>query len=123
MIKRVFIGIKNKTYTLKIRVDETKKIISYGSQILETSDRYEITSIALYECVKKADYGDTIFFYANNDLMNFQWEVEWKKEKHLSSKTKLIELWDAIILETSIKNIDLTVKGENSVLSAYGRLL
>lgn len=123
MTKRAFIGIKNKTYTLKIRVDETRKIISYGSKTLNTSDRYEITLIALYECVKNADYGDTIFFYANDDLMSFQWETEWKKEKHLPPKTKLIELWDVVILETSIKNIDLTIKGENSALSAYGRLL
>lgn len=122
MTKRVFIGIKNKTYTLKVREDETGKVFSFPTKAAKSSNRYEITLLALFDYLGTVNSGETIIYYANNDLLSFEWENEWKKEKKFSKQTKYPKLWENIAKRTVLKKIDLTIKGENTILSALNKL-
>lgn len=122
MTKRVFIGIKNKTFTLKVREDETGKVFSFPTKAAKSSNRYEITLLALFDYLGTVNSGETIIYYANNDLLSFEWENEWKKEKKFSKQTKYPKLWENIAKRTVLKKIDLTIKGENTILSALNKL-
>ena len=56
-----------------------------------------------------------------NDLISFEWETEHKRDGYFSKGVKDIEKWEEIIKIVKLKNIDLTIKDNNDVLSALGK--
>ena len=73
--------------------------------------------------IMQASSNVDLIYYSSDDHLAFEWEREFKQEKKFSKGTKDIGKWNKVV-ELSKKNkINLTIKGEEDVLSAIGKRL
>ena len=121
MTKRIFLGISKRTYSLIIRDEKTKKITKYPAITLRTGSKHFVILSALFDSLRKLEKNDIAIFYPNDDLISFEWETEHKRDGYFSKGVKDIEKWEEIIKIVKLKNIDLTIKDNNDVLSALGK--
>lgn len=121
MTKRIFLGISKRTYSLIIRNSETKENTKYPAVQMEGCTKHTIILTALYDSLRKLNRNDNAIFYPNDDLVYFEWENDYKVDGKFTEKTKDIELWDKIVTITKLKNINLTIKNSDDILSALGR--
>lgn len=66
--------------------------------------------------------GDTLIYYSNNDLVTFDYESEYLKEGKFSQNVKCQTLWKKVTDILKYKKVNLIIKGENSMLSLYGKI-
>lgn len=121
MTKRIFLGISKRTYSLIIRDSETKESVKYPAVQTEHCSKHEIILTALYDALRKLNRNETVIFYPNDDLVSFEWEKDYKVDGEFTSRTKDVELWNKIVTITKLKNINLTIKNSDDILSALGR--
>lgn len=122
MTKRIFLGISKRTYSLIIRDSKTKESAKYPAVQMDHCTKHEIILTALFDALRKFNRNDTAIFYPNDDLVAFEWENDFKKDGMFTSKTQDLDLWDKIVVIVKLKNIDLTIKNSDDILSALGKL-
>lgn len=64
-----------------------------------------------------------IIFYSNNDQVSFEWEKEYKVEKHFSPNIKNLNEWNKIVEIVKKNNIELTIRGEDGVTSVLNKMI
>ena len=125
MAIRLFIGISRNRgiCTLKAKKDDSKEIFSFSPKdvLVRNKTEHALLLASLAQFLEISEKGSEIIFYSSDDLLSFEWETEWKKDKKFSPKTEDLEKWEEIIFLVNSKKIKLTIIGENSILSALSR--
>lgn len=127
MAIRVFIGfsVSRGFCALKVKEDNQKETYSFSpvDVMLRHKTSHSIALASLAQFLEQVKENSTVIFYSNDDILAFEWEIEYKKDKKFSPKTKDVELLNEVATLVEIKHIDLTIKGEDTVLSAFGKLM
>lgn len=128
MAIRVFIGLSSITRgicTLTSKEDDSEETVCYPPIDTKIRDKSEhaIILACLAQYLEQAEEGSKIIFYSGNNILSFEWEVEYKEDKKFSSKTEDIELFNEIITLVEAKHIDLTIEGEDSILYSFRKLM
>ena len=118
-VVRAFIGISKDAYTLIIHQNNKSK--RYNSCVpIREGDRVVVLT-AILDCISKVPANTELTFYANDDLISFEWEKEYKVDGEFSKKTQNISLWLEIADLCKKKKISLNIKGEDSILAAFSK--
>lgn len=124
MVNRVFLGIgkSEQTFALTVRNDSTKSVKMLPAQHIESDSLHSTILQSILFYLKVAKCNERVIFYASNNLVSSEWENNWKVKHAFAKKTEDVNLWNEIVQIVKSKKIDLTIRGEESVLSALGKL-
>lgn len=114
---RAFIGISKKCCTLILY--KNGATLKKEDFFFQEKEARRLTLKLLIKSLNEVSKSSVLIFYSNDDLITFEWEKEYKKDKSFSTKTADLSLWNEIAKICDDKNITLTIKGEDSVLSSY----
>lgn len=62
-----------------------------------------------------------LIFYSGDPELEFEWNQEYLLDKAFAKSTDNIDLWNEITAIVKNNNINLTVKGDNTVLEQYNQ--
>lgn len=86
-------------------------------------NKYYVVLIALADALKnEVSIHGNVVFYCNNDLVAFDYQNEYLKNGYFPENIKFKNEWKKVTDMLKNKKINLTIKGENSMLSLVGML-
>lgn len=128
MVIRVFIGISKIKNNLRYA---TSLYINNQGYPLDPKtannswDNHKVTLVAIRDILqelvnaKKDKY--EVIYYCNDDLVSFEWEVQYKQDKHFTEQIKDVDVWQEIIKIIENHDISLTIRGKSNILEKMNK--
>ena len=106
---RTFIGISNSKISTRYAVSLYINGEYYpldAKQAPKSWSNHKVTLVAIID----------VICYSNDDLVAFEWEVQYKQDKFFTERVEDVDIFKEIIKIVENNNISLTIYGKNTIL-------
>ena len=119
---RTFIGISNSKISTRYAVSLYINGEYYpldAKQAPKSWSNHKVTLVAIRDVLK--ELAETkkeinVIYYSNDDLIAFEWEVQYKQDKFFTEKVEDVDIFKEIIKIIENNKISLTIYGNNTIL-------